>query len=268
MAGIILFTKIYKRLRMKAKEYIRARIDSAKRLNPSTETTSNFTYSLNENTKRVTGYIIESITIPFTFYEINSSNNVITFNNGATTITIPPGHYTASSFTTTLKGLMDIAFGDSTTTVSYSDSTYKLTIARGTPFIVDSYISVPASTGSGIIGFNVSSTNSTTNTGDSTINISGPTHVNIASAYLTNYLSNKMRFVDNTYSNVLLSIPILIQPGNDITLVNNMPVSIVLSGKFDIMKNDIIDISIRDPYNNVLDFNGRNIVIDIIFVIE
>jgi hypothetical protein len=253
---------------MKNKEYVRARIDSAKRLNPSTEPTANFTYSLNETTKRVTGYIIESMTIPFTFYEINNSNNVITFNGGATQITIPPGHYTGSSFTITLKGLMDIAFGDATTTVTYSDSTYKLTISRGTAFIVDSYVDVPASTGSSIIGFNISSANSTSNIGDSTINISGPTHINIASAYLTKYLSNKMRYIDNTYSNVLLSVPVLVQPGNDITLVNNMPVSIVLSSKSDILKNDVIDISIRDPYNNVLDLNGRNVVIDIIFVVE
>jgi hypothetical protein len=253
---------------MRAKGYVRARIDSAKRLNPNTESTSDFTYSLNDDTKRIVAYIIESITIPFTFYEINNANNVITFNNGTITVTIPPGHYTASSLTTELKSLIDIAFGDATTSVSYSGNTYKLTIARGNSFIVDGYIDVPASTGSGIIGFNVSSANSTTNTGDSTINISGPSHVSIASDYLTKNISNRMRYIDDTYSDVLLSLPILVQPGNDITLVNNMQVSIPLDNKYSILKTDKIDITIRDPYNNVLDLNGRNVVIDLIFVTE
>src|SRR6185436_14253729 len=137
---------------MKVKEYIRARIDSAKRLNPSTESTAKFTYSFNEHTKRIIEYIIESVSIPYTFYELNDSNNVITFNNGTITATVPPGHYTASSLTTTLKSLIDIAFGDATTNVSYSNNTYKLTIARGTPFIVDSHKDVLESTASAALG--------------------------------------------------------------------------------------------------------------------
>jgi hypothetical protein len=253
---------------MVVKEYVRARIDSAKRLDPGTETSTNFNYAFNETTKRITDIIISSVNIPFSFYEVNTTNNVVTFNSGATSITLPVGHYTASTIVSNLKTLIDVAFGDATTLVTYSSSTYRITINRGTSFIVDGVDDVPASIGAYVLGFQVSSPNSTTVTGDSVINISGPTHVNIESAYLTKNLSNKYRFIDISYSRILLSIPILSLPSNDITLVNNMPVSIKLGNKLDINNTDIIDIKITDNNNNPLDLNGRNITMDLIFAVE
>lgn len=248
------------------KEYIRAVVNSSRRLNPLTETTSSFTFSFNKAIPRISEIIIESIQIPFSFYVINATNNVLTFNNGTIVVTMPIGNYTSTSLSITLKPLIDTAFGDTTTTVSFSFNTFKLTIARGTAFIVDSLLIVPASTLSNILGFVVSSISGISATGANAINISGPNYISILSNALTKPVNHKTAFADASYSNVLATIPVNVSPGNMITSYFTIQEPLKYSYKYAITPKTVIDFTIVDEFNNVLNLNGLDIGIQMYFI--
>lgn len=251
-----------------SKESIRAIISSKKRRNPTTETSSNFTFSFGRSISRITEIIIESVQIPFSFYAINSNNNVLTFNNGAIHITITPGNYAPNSLTTEIKKNMDLAFSDTTTIVTFSFGTAKLTIARGTSFKVDAKIDQPLSTASALLGFNISSTTATSVKGDSVINISGPNYISIVSNVLTNPINHTVLFANNTYTNVLTTIPVNVSPFDIITLYYKITNPIRLGYKFGMTASTVIDISIIDDDGNVLNMNGADISMQVVFITE
>ena len=253
---------------MSVKERINVIFNSKMRRFPLTETSSNFTYSFNKNITRITEIIIKSVQIPFTCYPINVTNNVLTFNGGLITITITPGSYTSSSLGIELKSKIDAAFGDATTVVTFSNKTFKLSIVRGTPFIIDAFINIPASTASSILGFNVSSSNLSTVIGDSAVNLSGTNYVNIISNFLTKPIQQKTLYANDNYENVLTTILVDSSPGDIITTTNHEDLSIKLSYKFKIMKTDIIDIKLTDDDGNILDLNGSNFSMQVVFVTE
>lgn len=248
------------------KERVRAVINSKDRLNPLTETTSDFTFSFNRNNSRITEIILESIQIPFSFYVINSSNNVITFNSGAIVATIAPGNYNSSSLSLELKNKINTAFGDTNTTVTYSSSTFKLTITRTTSFVIDSFVTIPASTLSKTIGFRISSVSGTTAIGDTAINISGPNYLLIYSKFLARPIFRKTLYVNDNYQDVLIAVPVNTSQGNIITMNPNIPIR--LSYKFNISSSDIIDIQIRDENENIINLNGLDIALQLVFVTE
>ncbi len=77
------------------------------------------------------GVELLSLVMPMTQYNINSSNNVIYFNDGGNqTATMPVGNYTATTFVpmleTTLNSVSGIGF-----VVTYSDTTMMFTITAG-----------------------------------------------------------------------------------------------------------------------------------------
>ncbi len=90
--------------------------------------TTNFTVSFKEKIllKPNVSYhcYVESAEIPFTFYGINSTNNKFIYVKDAvsTTITIPVGNYTKSTFPSAL----ETAIGDSNLHITYSETTGKL----------------------------------------------------------------------------------------------------------------------------------------------
>jgi hypothetical protein len=94
----------------------------------SSQTSNNFTVQLTRPIKATT-VKLDAVDIPNTIYNVNSSNNVIYFNDGTNrTATVTPGNYTAQ----TLKTAVDAAFAASgtalTITYSYSSQTMKVTI--------------------------------------------------------------------------------------------------------------------------------------------
>ena len=250
------------------KETISSVINSSRRLNASTftETSSNFTYSFNESIERIDQMIFTSVQVPYTFFIWNSSNNVLTFNNGTTVATIPPGSYNMSTFISVLKTAIDTAFGDASTIVTYNINTFKLTISRGTAFIIDSVTARPASTAATSLGFSVSTANSVTATGQNAANISGPNYILIESAYLAKARQHKTIYADNSYRDVILVLPVDVSYGDIITLTGKIPVTVTYSYKLNITSTDKIDIKITDENHNVISLNGSDVSFHINFI--
>ncbi len=248
------------------KEKIRAVINSKNRRLPLSEPSHNFTFTFNDNTTRITEIMIERIEIPYSFYAVNSSNNVLTFNNGAVVATLTPGNYTSSSIQAELKSKIDAAFGDTNTTISFSSSTYKLTITRTIAFVVDSLSSVSTSTASNILGFRTSTTSATSATASGAINISGPNYIIIRSTFLTRPIQHRMLYSDSTYQTNFWPVPLSGSPGDVIFEAPNMPIK--LNYKFSISSSDVIDIQLYDDENNFLDLNGLDWSMQLIFITE
>ena len=250
------------------KETITAVINSARRLNDSlfTETSSNFTYSFNDSISRIDQMIFTSVQVPHTFFIWNSNNNVLTFNNNTVVATITPGSYNMSTLMSMLKASIDTAFADLTTVVTYNASTFKITIQRGTAFIIDAAVSQPTSTAAILLGFSVSTINSVTATGQNAANISGPNYILVESAYLAKARLHKTIYADNTYRDVILVLPVDVSYGDTITLTGKIPVTISYSYELIINSTDKIDIKITDENHNVIDLNGLESAFHITFI--
>jgi hypothetical protein len=86
----------------------------------------------------VIGVKVISVTVPFSWYSINSTNNTfiaMTRSSGggnptAYTITLTPGNYTASELATLMQTALRTALSDSTITVTFSITTNKFTITQ------------------------------------------------------------------------------------------------------------------------------------------
>lgn len=250
------------------KERSNAVINSKTRLSPLSSTTSNFTYSFYRRYSRITEIVIRSIQLPFGFYAVNSTNNVLKFNSNAISVTVTPGNYNTSTLAIELKSKIDTAFGDTNTTITFSTTTYKLTIARTTPFVVDAEVDVPSSTFAKLIGFYVSSTSGNSATGDGVINISGPNYIVVESAFLTKAIQHRTNYSSSLYSNVLATVPVVVSPGDIITLDNQLLLPVRLNYKFNIETTDIIDIVLKDDVGNILDLNKADIAIHLTFISE
>jgi hypothetical protein len=250
----------------RTKERIRAVINSKNRLNPNTETSHNFTFSFNSAASRITEIMIERVEIPFSFYIINSSNNVLTFNNGVNSITLTPGNYTGTTILTEMIYQLNIAFAGQSPTVTFSSSTYKLTISKSTAFIVDSSNDVPASTASYVLGFHETSSSSTSVIADSALNISGPNYILITSWYFTKPIQHKMLYSDSTYNSGFWAVPVSASPGD--TIIETPAMTIRFNSKSVIKTTDIIDIQLFDDSGNPLDLNGLDWSMQLILITE
>jgi hypothetical protein len=250
------------------KETISAVINSARRLNSSTftETSSNFTYSFNDSISRIDELVFTSVQVPYTFFIWNSNNNVLTFNGGAVSVTITPGSYSMSSLTSMLQTNINTAFGDATTLVTYNISTFRITISRGTSFIIDSVNDQATSTASTALGFTSSTTSGTTATAQSVANISGPNYILVESDCLAKARLNKTIYADNSYRDVILVLPVDVSYGDIITLTGKIPVTVSYSYKLNILSTDKIDIKITDENHNVIDLNGSEATFHITFI--
>ena len=73
---------------------------------------------------------IENIRIPITFYNINSTNNVFTFDDDGTdyVVTIPPGNYTIDELITDLQVAMNATASSTTYTITYDEQQQTINI--------------------------------------------------------------------------------------------------------------------------------------------
>lgn len=253
------------------KERIRAVINSKDRNIPLTETSGDFTYSFNRNINRITDIVIESVQIPYTFYSFTSSNNVLRLNySGINSITISPGNYNTSSLAAEIKSKLDTLLSI-TSTVLFSFTTMKYTISTGaSPITIYSSTDTGApdalSTASTYLGFRQNSSAATSVTSDTVVKINGPDYISICSSFLSKPVYNKTTYANNTYDDVLLTIPINTGPGG--IIISDSTHTIKYSYKYEIKTTDIIDIQIKDDLGNILDFNGIDISMQIIFITE
>lgn len=172
-----------------------------------TGTTVNFSVQAHRF-NNVRSFKLKRISIPYSFYPINSNNNSITiFKTGDTqdrTAVIEPGNYSLNQFKTELKNKLDALAGPASTfTITDNDTTAKLTIASTV-----SYIYRGTSTINNIIGFaNTDTTNALSHTGVNVYNIAGTHYIQLRSDQLTKY-DTQIRTGDGKGGNLLDIIPL------------------------------------------------------------
>jgi hypothetical protein len=204
-----------------------------------------------------------------------NNTNTLTFNfkgfSDYKIIKITPGNYTISSLAAELKLQIDTAFGDTTTTVKFSNIDYKLTITRATAFYISSYLRFPESTASRLLGFTQDNDDfnyGTSITGTSIYNISGPNYILIRSRFLVQASNRKTVYINDDYKDVLAVIPIVVSHGDIISVPDNITIPLYLSYKWTIKESDIIDITITDENGTILDLNGAPVSIQLIFMTD
>ena len=81
----------------------------------------------------VKGFKIEYITLPYTWYNVSTSNNSIVVNGAP--VTISAGYYTISTLCTALQTALIVV--DATFTCTFSTISGKVVIARSTAFTLN-----------------------------------------------------------------------------------------------------------------------------------
>lgn len=113
-------------------------VDSRDRVNPN-DTSSDFSVRLTDtNMNENKSISIENISIPYSFFGINSTNNAFSLGSSVgtlQTVSITQGNYTSASFVVELKTQLDL-LGIGTFTCSVSSLTGKLTISSTNPFVL------------------------------------------------------------------------------------------------------------------------------------
>lgn len=118
-------------------------------------------------------YKLKSLVMPLTFYNIASPNNKIYFNENSTnkTATISSGTYDFVTICTAVRTALDNASGGfATFTVTYSDTTNKLTISSTQNFSILHATNTSSSSGVSL-GFTTDTSAGTSQTGDSVLQL-------------------------------------------------------------------------------------------------
>lgn len=265
------------------RERVQVVINSARRLNPLTETSTNFTYRINKSFTRISEIVIQSIMFPFSYYVINSSNNQLVVTRGTTkTITIPSGNYNATTMISVLNialnnvtdpvtGFTYNGFAGENFTVTFSSVYLKFTISNTSSFSIISANTNPASTMAYNLGFQIDA-NSILQSGsqvaqaDSCVNLAGPKYIRIESKYLTAPTQHKALYADNSYSESLFILPTNASNGSFITTDIQIPIR--LTRKITISNTDTIDFKVVDENDVVIDLNGLDWAMYLVMVTE
>lgn len=262
------------------RERIQAVVNSARRANINVgETSTNFTYQFNRTFTRITEIVIQSIQFPFTFYAINASNNRIRINRGVTnSIVIPPGNYTATSLITMLNTALNTAvdpvtgfvyngFVGETFVASYSSTTMKFTITNGNPFTIYCVTTDPLSTLSKALGYHVDTGIGVIKAiADSAANLVGPQYIRIESNFLSAPTQHKPLYADNTYNNTLFILPVNAGYGSFVTTDIQIPLRYTY--KVTVNNTDVIDFRVEDENGNLIDLNGNDWSMYVVFISE
>jgi hypothetical protein len=222
-------------------------IDSKDKTSGSTE---NFEIKLEKKIDRVLSVEIVSVEIPYSFYTINSSNNIFKFTDNTPTIytvTITPGNYDAITFASTLQTAMNLLMAGFT--VSYSITTYKLSFSNASQF----NILYSTSTIAEPIGLTADSTLTTSFTCQGTINLSGPNYIVIESTALSNPRVTKA-FLSSAPSSAIYKMVVSTGPGTTLIEKNVFLNPISFGARQGIQT---IDLVLKDPNGTVLDLNGQ-----------
>ncbi len=189
------------------------------------------------------------VAIPYSFYNINSSNNFLVYSvlGQIYTLSIPVGNYTTNNLLSTLKNLFINTFS-----ISYSSITNQLTFTNNQDFIFYYNSTDPItlqSTCFGILGFSLNYQYSSNKTlvSNTMVNLSSVRCLCICSQFQTQNIST----IALNKRNILCSIPIHVSPFTMITYENQGYKTNLNSNIF----NSVI-INIMDQDGNYINFNG------------
>ena len=198
---------------------------------------------------------VQYANIPYSFYNINSNNNVLnyTLNSVNYTITITPGNYNITQLITTLKTLM------SGFTITYSSITNKITFSHSTY----NFSFLSTSTCQEILGFELKTTYTST-----LLSLVSVSCISLISIKCINVVSNLLTYNINKSNpnnqSILCCIPITTQPNSIIEYKNNN------NFRSNLFINQISNIVIKlmDQNSNILDLNGLDFFLTIQLDIE
>ena len=194
---------------------------------------------------------VQYASIPYSFYNINSTNNLLnyTLNSVSYSITITSGNYNITQLITSLKSLM------SGFTISYSSITSKITFSHSTY----NFSFLSTSTCQEILGFELKTTYTST-----LLSLVSVSCISLISIKCINVVSNLLTYNINKSNpnnqSILCCIPITTQPNSIIEYKNNN------NFRSNLFINQISNIIIKltDQNNNILDLNG----LDFFFTIQ
>lgn len=228
-------------------------LDSSKRVSG---TTSNYLIQLVSPVDRVNAVEVIGAEIPYTFYALNNSNNVLVFTDGKImyNYTMPAGNYSVQTFSDALTAGMDAAFRANAQaagfTTSFSSTSYQYTLMHhSVPF----QLLLAGSTIAPVLGLLANSTLGLSFTMQRVINLSGPNYLFIWSTALAK--PKRIRpYVNGTQSNVLYKVPITVNPGDIIINTSYMTDNLLRYGTEQSIQN--IDIQLTDPNGIPVDLQG------------
>jgi len=239
-------------------ERVNVNIDSKDRTSGTNE---NFIITLSPKLTRVVACDVVSVEVPFSYYTVNTSNNVLKFTNAVPTTftaTVTPGNYDGITFAGQLQTLMNAQMAGFT--VTYNVASYTLTFANASQF----NILLSGSTIAPVIGISADSGLTTSYTTQIALNLSGPNFLMILSSRIVNLKKYKPYFHSGT-STCLYKLQINDGPGTIICDKNVFPNSVNFGVRNDI---DQIDLNLVDPDGNTVDLNGQRWSITLVFYIE
>jgi hypothetical protein len=208
-----------------------------------------------ERISNVRNVKIQNVIIPLSYYNINSLNNSITFNDGVLrTATLTLGSYTANQLATMIQTAMN-AISTLVFTITYNSITQKFTISSTSNFSL--IFTIQTSLLPVMLGFNY-----TTYSGASTytsVNVASVNKIysqlNICSGRLS--LHNQQVSSSSTFFGNLICVinNSIYKPGEYLYYSNDdNSQNVMFSNEASSLDN--IDIRIYDGDNNLIEFNG------------
>jgi len=220
--------------------------------------TSHFLFQLKDSIKTLHNHHIKlsllSATIPTSFYQINSLNNLLngSVNGSSFSFTIEPGNYSSKELATELNNKFTAA--SLSCVVSYSEIKNAFTLTATNISLLSS------STMLSLLGFSSSGITGSTNISSSISANIQP--IRILYVKCLN-LSVKNRKNSNT-SNIIASIPIDVERNNFIFYKSHSNIATELYME----EVDLLDISITDENDNQIDFRGMDLILELGIVFD
>ena len=224
------------------------------------DTQNNDTYKFQLNTLEVQeGYYIylsvQNVSIPYSFYNVNESNNKIEYIifTQLYTVTIPPSNYNINQFIEYLSSVM------TDFKITYSSKTNKITFVNN----MINFTFLSSSTCYKILGFKEGINYTSSNVSLTSVNC-----VNMMTVNSIFVLSNLMTY--NISSSLPNSQNVLCQ-----VLVNNAPNSIIQCSNTNHFRTNLfinrlsnINLKLVDEYNNAINLYGLNFIVTLQLDIE
>lgn len=175
-------------------------------------------FKMDKRYRNISSLTVDNVQIPFTYYIINSNNNVLDIDQGGeVNVTITPGNYTASGLAATIQAAINATALDNFT-VTYDTSTYKFTFTDTDVVAFEFLWATGTNAGSTlpeILGFDgtVDSGSATTHTSANATIVTGDGTVLVKSRKITSCMTNKP-YYNNARSDVLFAVPVDVNPGS------------------------------------------------------
>jgi hypothetical protein len=211
----------------------------------------------------VVSWRVVNVQIPRSYYCVTSANNTLTLSDTSIApathvVTIPPGNYGAVALALALQTAFNSAGGDAHFVVTYSSSTYRLTITNGTAdFTIAWGAGRNVTTNLGVVmGFDVTTDITpavATSTGASAVNVNIDLSLQVRSQSLTAGLHMVTYDAPVRDAQLMFRVPISAAQGEVILWEpQDMFMHYLSARKVD----QHIDFTLCDSYGNVIDLHG------------